>query len=80
MTPQILELIGVALVILGMTALIMPKEVRRLPAWLLYVLLTSGPLCIAIAGFLEDTATTAPKTIIIEHGPAVCSCEGENND
>lgn len=72
-----LELIGAVLVILGMTALIMPKEVRRLPAWLLYALLASGPLCIAIAGFLEDTS--APKTIIIEHGPAVCECEGESN-
>lgn len=77
---EMLELIGVALVILGMTALIMPKEVRWLPAWLLYALLASGPLCIAIAGFLEDTSTVTGKAIIIEHGPAVCECEGENND
>lgn len=78
MTPQMLELIGVALVILGMTALVMPKEVRWLPAWLLYALLASGPLCIAVAGFLEDTTASAPRTIIIEHGPAVCECEGES--
>lgn len=71
------ELIGVPLVILGMTALIMSKGVHWLPAWLLYTLLVSGPLCIAIAGFLEDTST--PKTIIIEHGPAVCECSGESN-
>lgn len=76
MTPELLELIGVVLVILGMTALIMPREARWLPTWLLYALLTSGPLCIAIAGSLEDTS--APKTIIIEYGPAVGSCEGES--